>query len=175
MTTSTTALRLESLTPDATTALPELVALLRDSVGHGASVGFLASLSEREAGDYWQDVLARLGPAHRLWVLYEDQRLLGSVQLALCEKPNGRHRAEVQKLFVHSSARGRGLASILLRALEQGARLSGCSLLVLDTEAGSTAEQVYQHLGWHKAGEIPGYAAVPDGRLIATALYYKPL
>ncbi len=169
------ALRLEALTPDGAAALPALVALLQDSVGHGASVGFLTPLGTPEAEAYWHGVLARLGPAHRLWVLYEGERLLGSVQLALCEKPNARHRAEVQKLFVHSSARGRGLASVLLRALEQGARLSGCSLLVLDTEAGSKAEQVYAHMGWHKAGEIPAYAAVPDGRLIATALYYKQL
>lgn len=168
-------LRLETLSQEATLALPDLVELLRDSVGHGASVGFLAALTDGEALAYWQGVLDRLGPAHRLWVLYEGERMLGTVQLALCEKPNGRHRAEVQKLFVHSSAHGRGLASVLMRALEQGARLSGCSLLVLDTEVGSLAESVYRHLGWAKAGEIPRYAASPDGQLAATALYYKLL
>jgi acetyltransferase len=44
---------------------------------------------------------------------------------------------------------------------------------VLDTIAGLPAESVYRHLGWHKAGEIPEYAAMPDGELRATAYYYK--
>lgn len=169
----TTTTRLETLAPGDERALPQLTALLIDSVERGASVGFLTPLTEAEAQRYWQGVLARLGPFHKLWLLHEGEQLLGTVQLALCEKPNGRHRAEVQKLFVHSGARGRGLASVLLKALEQGARLSGCSLLVLDTETGSKAEQVYQHLGWQRAGEIPAYASSPTGLLHPTSLYYK--
>lgn len=168
-------LRLARVTRDDDRDLPALTALLLDSVAHGASLGFLADLDPAVATAWWRAVLDRLGPAHLLWTLHEGERLIGTVQLALCEKPNGRHRAEVQKLIVHSTARGRGLASVLLRALEQAAAALGCSLLVLDTEAGSLAERVYAHLGWLKAGEIPAYAASPDGRLAPTALYYKLL
>ncbi|MCX2862877.1 GNAT family N-acetyltransferase [Paucibacter sp. PLA-PC-4] len=168
-------LHLETVARGDTRALPQLAALLLDAVAHQASLGFLAALDEAEADAYWQAVLARLGPTHRLWILSQGGQLLGTAQLSLCEKPNGRHRAEVQKLMVHSSARGRGLASVLMQALERAARLEGCSLLVLDTEAGSLAETVYRHLGWLKAGEIPRYAASPDGQLAATALYYKLL
>ena len=32
---------------------------------------------------------------------------------------------------------------------------------------------VYRRLGWQKVGEIPEYAAMPDGELRATAYYYK--
>ncbi|WP_213086203.1 GNAT family N-acetyltransferase [Roseateles sp. DAIF2] len=169
-------MQLETVAPGDPSALPALAALLQDVVAHGASLGFLAALDEAEARAYWQGVLDRLGPAQLLWTLSDAEgRLLGTVQLARCEKPNGRHRAEVQKLMVHSGARGRGLASRLLRALEAAARAMGCSLLVLDTEAGSAAEAVYTHLGWSKAGEIPHFAASPDGVLQPTALYYKLL
>ena len=48
-------------------------------------------------------------------------------------------------------------------------------LLVLDTQAGSGAEIVYQKLGWQRAGEIPNYAASPDGALHGTAYYFEPL
>lgn len=175
MMTTKIGLQLKTVERGDTQVLPALAALLGDGVAHGASVGFLAELSTAEARAYWDGVLARLGPQHILWTLHEGGHLVGTVQLAICEKANGRHRAEVQKLIVHSSARGRGLASVLLRTLEQAARVKGCSLLVLDTEAGSPAEAVYGHLGWAKAGEIPRYAASPDGRLCATALYYKLL
>ena len=153
----------------------ELSELLIDSVHHGASVGFVRPLPKTEARVYWQGVSRSLSANHRLLVLRDQQRLLGSVQLDICGKPNGRHRAEVQKLFVHTSARGRGLASLLLKEAEALARLAGCSLLVLDTESGSKAEQVYRHHGWQHAGNIPDFAASPDGRLHATALYYKQL
>jgi acetyltransferase len=36
-------------------------------------------------------------------------------------------------------------------------------------------EGVYRHLGWHRVGEVPGYAADPDGTLMPTAYYYKQL
>lgn len=166
-------LRLELLERGDERVLDELSELLIDCVERGASVGFMAPLALAEAHAYWQGVLGRLGPAQRLWLLFEDERLQGTVQLALCEKPNGRHRAEVQKLLVHSRARGRGHASVLLKALEQGARVSGLSLLVLDTETESTAERVYQHLGWRHGGEIPQYALTPTGQPHPTSLYYK--
>ena len=52
---------------------------------------------------------------------------------------------------------------------------AGRTLLVLDTLAGSDAEPVYRHLGWQRAGEIPKYAASPDGQLFPTVYYYKLL
>lgn len=153
----------------------QLCELLIDSVHHGASVGFLKPLSMTEAEAYWQQVERSLGAGHHLLLLQEGQQLLGSVQLALCQKPNGRHRGELQKLFVRSAARGRGLATLLLRRVEETARSAGCSLLVLDTESGSKAEQVYRHLGWQHAGNIPDYASTPEGALHPTALFFKQL
>jgi hypothetical protein len=48
-------------------------------------------------------------------------------------------------------------------------------LLVLDTLLGSQAEDVYRHLGWLRAGEIPQYAAAPDGEIFPTVVYFKAL
>ena len=101
--------------------------------------------------------------------------VVGCVQFAPCLKENGRHRAELQKLLVHSSRRGRGIASALMSAAEEAAIRSGISLLVLDTLQDSAAEGVYAHLEWTRAGEIPRYAASPDGELHTTVHYYKLL
>ncbi|MCS3804565.1 GNAT superfamily N-acetyltransferase [Chromobacterium alkanivorans] len=152
-----------------------LSALLADCVAGGASVGFLAPLPEAEAAAYWAQVDSLLGAGLQLWLAEEDGALLGCVQLAPCQRGNGRHRAEVQKLLVHSACRGRGVARRLMAALEDHAHKQGIRLLVLDTEAGSGAEAVYRKLGWSKSGEIPDYAASPDGRLHPTAYYFKRL
>ena len=155
--------------------LDGLCQLLIDSVNGGASVGFLAPLSHDKALHYWQGVFAALGPDLVLWVAENDEQVLGSVQLSLCQKENGQHRAEVQKLFVYSSARGGGIASKLMQTLEAYSIQVNRSLLVLDTEAGSNAEKLYRRLQYQRVGEIPNYAKSSGGTLRATAYYYKLL
>jgi GNAT superfamily N-acetyltransferase len=152
-----------------------LTQLLIDAVHSGASVGFLAPLTATTAQDYWRSVLQSLNESLLLWVAELDGRIVGSVQLALCEKENGRHRGEVQKLFVHRSARGHGIATQLVALVETEACRRNRTLLVLDTLLGSQAEDVYRHLGWARAGEIPGYAAAPDGEIFPTVVYFKAL
>lgn len=152
-----------------------LADLLADAVQGGASVGFLWPLAPDEARDWASSVLAGLGPGLALWVAEIDGQLVGSVQLGPCLKPNGRHRGELMKLLVLQRARGRGVASLLMDALERDARADGLTLLVLDTLVGSQAEAIYRHRGWLHYGSVPDYAAHPDGRLAATACFYKRL
>lgn len=152
-----------------------LAELLADAVEGGASVGYVLPLPAGQAQAWAADVLAGLGPGLALWVAERAGRIVGTVQLGLCLKPNGRHRGEVMKLLVHRSARGLGVARCLMAALEAHARAAGLSLLVLDTEAGSTAEAVYPQLGWLPYGQVPDFARSPDGRLRPTTCFYKTL
>lgn len=147
--------------------------LLVDAVHGGASIGFLAPLSRQEAIAYWERVFATLGSNHFLWVAESDGAVVGSIQLAAIDKPNARHRAEIQKLFVLGSHRGQGVSTRLMDAAEAFAGSIGRTLLVLDTEVGSVAELVYRRRGWQRAGEIPDFALTPEGRLHATVYYYK--
>ncbi|MGR6620118.1 GNAT family N-acetyltransferase [Pseudomonas rhodesiae] len=150
--------------------------LLLDAVSHGASVGFMADFDDAQARSYLNGVQASLQDASLLlWVVVRDEQVIASVQLALCQKANGRNRAEVQKLLVHSSARHHGLGQQLMNALELAARQHRRGLLYLDTEAGSPAEAFYQSLRYTKIGELPGYCQSPDGRYSPTAIYYKTL
>ncbi|MCW2236732.1 GNAT family N-acetyltransferase [Azospirillum canadense] len=152
-----------------------LEALLEDAVASGASVGYHAPLSPALNRDFWTGVSRQLeGGAHRLLVARApDGTVLGSVQLALCTRPNGAHRAEVQKLLVLTRHRGRGIARRLMTDVEEFARGLGRSLLVLDTLKGNVGEPFYERTGWMRAGEIPGYTVEADGSRHATVLFYK--
>jgi len=162
--------RIESAEPP---VIAGLCALLIDAVHDGASVGFLAPMSSEKALAYWRPVLAELRGSMVLWIAESGGEVVGTVQLALNGKENGRHRADVQKLLVLRVHRGRGIAAMLMQAVDDYAAANGRTLLVLDTIAGSPAEFVYRRLGWQKVGEIPDYAAMPDGELRPTAYYYK--
>ncbi|MFE0937608.1 GNAT family N-acetyltransferase [Streptomyces mutabilis] len=157
-----------------TALLDRLAGLLTDTVEGGASVGFLAPLGHAEAVAWWRgraaDVVAgRLA----VWVARDGERVTGTVSLALPDKPNSRHRAELVKLMVAREARGRGLGRGLLATAEEAAAAAGITLLHHDTETGSPAEHLYRSAGWTRAGTIPDYAADPGGELRPTTLYFK--
>ena len=159
---------------DVRAALPGLAALLEDAVNHGASVGFLRPLDPVLANAYWQDVATALASGHRVvLVATEGGVIVGSVQLDLSAKQNGRHRAEVQKLLVLARCRRRGIARQLMQAIEEQARAAGRWLLVLDTESGSDAVGFYDTEGWERCGSIPDFALSSDGVPTANILYYK--
>jgi len=153
-----------------------LVELLQDAVAGGASVGFLPPLAAGEARGYWEDVIAAIGQASRvLLVARQSGSIVGTVQLDLPSKPNARHRAEVQKLMVHTPARGQGIASQLMSAIEAAAQEQGRTLLVLDTRQGDPSERLYAGRGYTRAGLIPSYARSADGTLHTTVLFYRLL
>jgi acetyltransferase len=169
---------IRKMTPrDALARLDGLIELLRDSVDSAASMGFLATLSPDENRAYWTDTIAEMERGKRALLVADgiDGSVAGSVQLAPTLKANGRHRAAVEKLMVHTRHRGCGLARRLMSAAEAEAAGTGVTLLVLDTEAKSVADGIYPKLGYVRIGEIPDYAASPDGSLHATAFYYKEL
>lgn len=156
--------------------LGELQALLIDCVESGASVGFLPPLTKQQSRDYWQQVENELLAGNRkLLVALDGQQIVASVQLALISKANGNHRGEVEKLMVHTSARGQGLSKTLMLALVQLALDNHRELLVLDTRLGDLASTVYRKLGYQQAGQIPNYARSASGKLEATVYFYKQL
>lgn len=156
--------------------LPDLIALLQDTVNTGSSVGFMPPLADGTAEHYWTSVFADVAAGKRhLLIAREDDRVCGSVQLGLVTKENGLHRADVEKLIVHSAYRNRGIAHSLLNALEDEARLAKRTLLVLDTVEGSVADGLYRRCGYNPVGVIPNYALSAQGALDSTVVFYKLL
>ncbi|MFJ8538266.1 GNAT family N-acetyltransferase [Streptomyces sp. NPDC093591] len=156
--------------------IEELADLLVETVEDGASVGFLAPLGRTAATAWWKDRAAGVGAGRlAVWVAREGGRTIGTVSLDFPDKPNSRHRAELVKLMVHRDARGQGLGRRLLTTAEQAAKGAGITLLHLDTETDSHAENLYDSAGWTRVGAIPDYAASPAGVMRPTTIYYKRL
>lgn len=161
---------------EAQARLGELAAILMDAVEHGASVNFMAGLSEAEAGAFWRAQLPGLGSGEKRLLVAEDGvRLVGTVLLMFAPQPNAPHRAEIGKMLVLSAARRQGLGARLLGAAETAALAAGRTLLMLDTETGSAGDRLYRRCGWTALGVVPEHAYRPEGRLAETTLFYKRL
>ncbi|WP_338665392.1 GNAT family N-acetyltransferase [Pararoseomonas sp. SCSIO 73927] len=128
--------------------IPALVAL------HGASFAALATAyppsvvpayrAMLEAPDYVPEVLAS-----DIWVAERDGALLGSA--GWLPQPDG--AARIRKVFVHPDAARQGLATRLVRAAEERARVAGHGRFVLRAYLG--AVPLYESLGYvaDRAGE----------------------
>ena len=133
-------MRIELLNGETVTARPP--GLLIDAVRNGASVGFVLPFTDGEVEDYWHKVCGDVTAGHRLlFAAFDDGgRLVGSAQLALEPRANGRHRAEVQKVMVLASHRGRGIGAALMARVEAEVVLMICKLTA--TAHGANSAQI---------------------------------
>jgi GNAT superfamily N-acetyltransferase len=156
--------------------IPELTALLRDTIHAGASLGFVPPVTSDEVRDYWLSIRPAIQSGSRLLVAaFDGDTVIGSVQLNFAPWANARHRAEVQKLFVGPALRGNGVGRSLMRAVHGEARERGRSLLLLNTRHRGPAERFYKELGYIEIGVIPGYAEGPTGERYADVTLYQEL
>jgi GNAT superfamily N-acetyltransferase len=153
----------------------ELAEVLVSCVEGGASVGFVLPMTPAKAATFWRRVGETLERgARKLFIAEEGGTIVGTVQLVEPSSENQPHRADVAKMLVRPSARGRGVGARLLEAIERAAREGGKTLLVLDT-ATPEADRLYRRHGWQLSGEIPEYALFPDGTPCATRIYFKKI
>ena len=153
-----------------------LGAILHDCVEGGASVSFVKPFSMEMAEAFYRSIAGSVEQGERILLgAFVDRDLLGTVQVILAMPPNQTHRGEIAKLLVSRAARGAGIGQALMSAAETCAREAGKTLLTLDTSTGSSAERLYERLGWIKAGVIPNYAVYPDGSWGDTTFFWKAI
>ena len=168
-------------------AIPGLAALLIDAVEGGASVNFLAGVTEQEAAAWWTARIPEIADgtttafvarsisaspaAHRAGA----GSIVGSTLLVRSRNANSPHRAEIGKVIVHRSVRRRGVGRALMDAAEARAVADGRWLLILDTEAGTAADALYRAMGWQELGTMPNHAYRADGVLAPTTYFWKDL
>jgi ribosomal protein S18 acetylase RimI-like enzyme len=163
----------ESIT---TTDIAQLAEVLVDCVAGGASVSFMPPFEHEDAKAFFAKVAGEVARGETaLLVARDGGRIVGTVQIGLALPPNQPHRADIKKLLVHRSARGRGIGMALMTAAEEAARARGRTLLVLDTALDGDAERLYTRAGWNRVGVIPGYALFPDGSPCDTVVFWKKI
>ena len=162
--------------PISDAVLEQLASVLVDCVEGGASVSFMAPFSQEQGLTFFRKVANSVVAGDTVLLAAKlDGKIIGTVQLGLDTPPNQPHRADVKKMLVHRSARGRGVGADLMARVEEEARKLGRWLLVLDTVPGDNGYRLYRRAGWTESGIIPDYAMFPDGRLCDTALFWKRL
>jgi len=108
----------------------------------------MAPFPREEAVSFFESIMPDVEMGGRLLLAaFDGELLVGTVQVVTATPPNQPHRADVAKLLVARSSRGRGVAALLMNEAERCARASGKTLLVLDTATGGTAERLYERLG----------------------------
>jgi ribosomal protein S18 acetylase RimI-like enzyme len=155
--------------------LDGLAAVLHDCVHGGASVSYMLPFSLDDARAAFEPVIDDVAGRRRLLLAaFEDDDVVGTVQVNLAVPPNQPHRGDIAKLLVRRASRQRGIAQQLMERAEAEAKAVGKTLLVLDT-ANDSAERLYQRTGWTRLGVIPNYALLPDGAFCDTVVFYKQL
>ena len=148
--------------------------ILTEVVANGGSVGFMHPLDRGSAEAFWDGALTAAERGDRIVLgAWDGEALVGTLTLLIAMPPNQPHRAELAKMMVRPSHRGRGIASALVRVAEGFAAHRKRWLLVLDTATDEGASGLYERLGYTRAGEIPDFALKPHGGLTGTLLYWK--
>ena len=152
-----------------------LINLLKDAVANNYSVGFMHDSTEADFEKFWLDEIAKCDSQNAIFLALAGDQVLGSVIVTRELRANGRHRAELRKLLVHSKAQKMGIGTALEKLATNFAKDIGLKLLYLDSATSYLIEGVYEKWGWTKSGEIPNFAKNPDGSLVSTWFFYKIL
>ncbi|KAK6434897.1 hypothetical protein LTR95_008924 [Oleoguttula sp. CCFEE 5521] len=164
--------------------LNDIAVIHADCITHdGQLLTFLPPLSHEKIVHSWLGWSAEVEQCTRVIILQTalsemtgQEVVIGVVSLNMPISETGSHRSEVGRLIVSPHHRRRGIARALMERLEAIARENGRWLVMLDTKAGSTAEQLYPRMGYNRIGTIPSYGFDPhDGSLVDEVFYYKDL
>lgn len=111
------------------------------------------------------------GPDIRFFVAHLDREPVGCGGVALLED-----HAELKRLYVRQTARGRGVAESILGRVEAEARDAGRSPLRLETGTHQHAAiRFYEKMGFRSCGAFGAYAAMPPDIVDASLFFEKDL
>lgn len=156
--------------------IPRFADILIDAVDSGAGVSFLKPLAKIDAETFWHGQLSSVANGQTLPIVAQvEDQIAGLVLLVKAWAPNQPHRCDIAKLLVHRDFRRNGIATELIKALEEKARELNQTMITFDAVAKSPAAHFYISLGFICVGTYPKFAYSGDGVLDDTALFYKEL
>jgi len=147
--------------------------LLKDAVEVGGTIGFMLPMTEDKLNRYWNGVARDMEAGEReLLAAIEHGKVIGAIQIAYQKAESTSHRADLQKLIVHSSEHRRGIArALLVDALERMPAL-GIAMYTITTFKEGVAEALVRSLLFTRFGVMPHYGLTPDGKLHDASMHY---
>lgn len=144
-------------------------ALVAAVAAAGGAVGWLYVPDRAETAAWVDGVLA---DGARLLLAYDGGVVVGSGHWVRLTRPVMRHNAEVHKVMVLPSGRGRGVARAVTAALVADATASGVEVLGIDCRGNNHAALgPYSDLGFVVTGRRPDWIAVGDERFDQVLLH----
>jgi len=109
------------------------------------------------AAGWWQKAVT--GDGASSWVIHQQS------VVAYCLFSEVLDQAELLRIAVHPSQRGKGLASVLLQHAQAELSQRGIAELYLEVRASNHAAQaLYRHCGWEPCGRRRNYYPLGDVR-----------
>lgn len=132
----------------------------------GGAVGWVTVPDRAETGEWLAGIAAEVAAGRTSCALVSAGGVVQGIgRWTWYAKPAVGVNAEILQLMVHPSARGQGLAGVLLRALVASARAAGVETLTLDVRGNNHGAMVlYERHGFTVAGRYPDFVAVGDER-----------
>jgi GNAT superfamily N-acetyltransferase len=135
----------------------------------GMALGAAPAVSREALAELQRAALA--DPGRVVLVAERDGEVVGMAHLVPSNAANAPHRAEVQRVAVAKSERGRGVGrELMAAALERG-----LTLLWLTTHDQTDACAFYESMGYKRLGVMPSYSLRPDGTVSSGAFYFREL
>jgi ribosomal protein S18 acetylase RimI-like enzyme len=136
-------------------------------VASGGAIGWPEPPSRREFDTWLAGVVGAIMGAEAAAFLAlgpegadEEVSVLGFGYWRRYPRPTLRVNADLEKVFVTSSARGAGLGRELVQELVESARVAGVETLTLDARGDNTdAIRLYEQFGFVEYGRLPRFVA----------------
>ncbi len=140
--------------------------LFQRAVAAGAAIGWVDPPSVAEVGALLRGIAADVPAGDAALVLARSgPDVLGIGYWRRYERPTHRVNADLSKIAVEASARGRGVGRGLMTALIAAARAADIEVLTLDLRADNApAIALYESLGFRRYGRIERFVAVGERR-----------
>jgi ribosomal protein S18 acetylase RimI-like enzyme len=111
---------------------------------------------------------------HQYWFVEDDGKIIAAIGVRENKYGSGGYEMDSDYVAVHKEYRKQGLASILLKTLEDYVKKKGgryIHVLSCDIDSYAAARAFYVKNGYRKVGEIPNYYVEGEGRVD----YFKEL
>ncbi|GHH62745.1 GNAT family N-acetyltransferase [Lentzea cavernae] len=144
----------------------EIHAVVHDVVAAGGAVGYHSPPSHDRISDWLDSVLKLVRNGDAAFAVAVVDGIVRAVGMwRRGSTAVFQHRAEVQQIMAHPSARGLGLGRLVMEGLVENARAQGLEILMLGVRGNNHgAIELYESLGFRECGRMPNAIAVGTQR-----------